>query len=65
MSSIITIQTIESLSHREVDALFVQVLDMITEEEKKLRQNEVSLLDNEYDQEIESLRIETETFQLS
>jgi hypothetical protein len=64
MSSI-TIQTIESLSHREVDALFIQVRDTITEEEKKLRQSEVSLLDNEYNQEIETLRRETETFQLS
>ena len=64
MSSI-TIQTIESLSHIEVDALFVQVRDTITEEEKKLRQSEVSLLDNEYNQEIETLRRETETFQLS
>ncbi len=64
MSSI-TIQTIESLSHIEVDALFVQVRDTITEEEKKLRQSEVSLLDNEYNQEIETLCRETETFQLS
>jgi len=64
MSSI-TIQTIESLSHREVDSLFIQVRDTITEEEKKLRQSEVSLLDNEYNQEIETLRRETETFQLS
>jgi hypothetical protein len=64
MSSI-TIQTIESLSHIEVDALFVQVRDTITEEEKKLRQSEASLLDNEYNQEIETLRRETETFQLS
>lgn len=64
MSSI-TIQTIESLSHREVDALFIQVRDTITEEEKKLRQSEVSLLDDEYNQEIETLRRETETFQLS
>ena len=64
MSSI-TIQTIESLSHREVDALFVQVRDTITEEEKKLRQSEASLLDNEYNQEIKTLCRETETFQLS
>ena len=63
--SFITIQTIESLSHREVDALFVQVRDTITEEEKKLRQSEVSLLEDEYSQEIETLRRETETFQLS
>jgi hypothetical protein len=65
MSSIITIQTIESLSHIEVDALFVQVRDTITEEEKKLRQSEVSLLEDEYSQEIEIIRRETETFQLS
>jgi hypothetical protein len=64
MSSI-TIQTIESLSHIEIDALFVQVRDTITEEEKKLRQSEVSLLEDEYSQEIETLRRETETFQLS